>query len=79
MIARRLLTTFRIGIRKGIPARFQHEMIVQMKAKGLSPLPKGKGIMHIFYISMPLLYLLHIIVVKRNEKENNFWTNDSFL
>ncbi len=34
--------------------------------------------MHIFYISMPLLYLLHIIVVKRNEKKITFGLNDSF-
>ncbi len=60
LIARRLLTTFRIGIRKGIPARFQHEMIVQMKAKGLSPLPKGKGIMHIFlYKYAPSLFIAY--------------------
>ena len=60
LIARRLLTTFRIGIRKGIPARFQHEMIVQMKAKGLAPLPKGKGIMHIFlYKYAPSLFIAY--------------------
>lgn len=60
LIAKRLLTTFRRGVRLGIPASFQHEMIMQMKAKGLTPLSKDKGVIRVFlYNHFPSLFIAY--------------------
>jgi glycosyltransferase involved in cell wall biosynthesis len=60
LIAKRLLTTFRRGIRWGMPASVQREMISGMKERGFAPLPKGKGFIRTFlYNHCPSLFIAY--------------------
>lgn len=60
LISKRLLTTFRRGIRWGMPVAVQQEMIRKMKEKGFAPLPKGKGWIRTFlYYHCPSLFIAY--------------------
>ncbi len=71
LISRRLLTTLRTGIRWGVSASVQREMLKKMKEKGLTPLPKGKSIMHVFlYNHCPSLFIAYYRM-KEKKKTNS--------
>lgn len=60
LIAKRILVAFRNGIRQGMSNAQLKEMIKELKAKGLLPLPKGKQGMHsLLFWHAPSLYIAY--------------------
>lgn len=60
LIARNLLKSLKRSIQWGAPVSIQHEMMLEMKKKGLAPLPKGKAVFYTWlYHYAPMLFIYY--------------------